>query len=285
MKKLIYIIPTTAIAMLFILFACDKVTHPYISSSTTTGTTTTGTTTLVRKALVEDYTGHQCGNCPAAAIVASQLEQQYDTNIVVIAVHTGFFAGVNAQYPISYTTTVGNDWASTAGFNILSFPTGMVNRKNYDGSGVLQSQGKWPSFVTSAFADNYYLSLSVAPNYTISSRIMNPVIKAKFKNAYANSVKLNVVITEDSIIGPQKDYTKSPDLVPSYVFNHMLRDALNGSWGNTLKSAPINVNDTASVTLNYTLNSSFNDKQIHLIAYVYDATTLEVIQVQSVKIR
>ena len=91
---------------------------------------------------------------------------------------------------------------------------------------------------------------------------------------------------EDSIIGPQRDYLLSPDLVPNYVFMHMLRGSLNGSWGVTAKNTPIAVNDSMNVSYdNYAIPSNFKDKNMYLVAFVYDELDKTIIQVEKLKLK
>jgi hypothetical protein len=94
------------------------------------------------------------------------------------------------------------------------------------------------------------------------------------------------VFTEDSIVGPQKDYTKNPDIVHEYEFMHMLRGSINGSWGADLKAAPIKYQDSIMTSYpNFVLDTKFVDKNVSVVAFVYDAVTREVLQVEKVKIR
>lgn len=283
MKKLSFIL---ALIPVFFILSCDKVKSPIVKSNTPSGPTNTE----VRKVLIEDYTGQKCGNCPPAAVTAENLYEQYPGKIVVIAVHAGDFAKTQGSiFPTSYTTQVGNDWDGTSGFAIsggAGNPNGMVNRKDYAGNGLIQNPSKWPTTVSLALSDNYICSLSLTPTYDANTRILNTTVKAKFKTAYPGNTKLTLVITEDSIIGPQKDYTKNPDVVQGYVFMHMLRGDINGSWGSVLKNTPIAVNDSVVTSFNnFNINPAFNDKRIYLVGFVSDATTKEVLQVESVKIR
>jgi hypothetical protein len=209
--------------------------------------------------------------------------------VIVIAVHAGGFAKTAKYYTTSYTTTAGNDWDGTAGFNIslgAGNPNGMVNRKNY-GSGLIQGHSKWSSSVSVATKDPFILKLNVIPSYNAESRMLNTTVKATFKKPYEADTKLCVVLTEDSIIGPQKDYNPElpSDYIAKYVFMHMLRDALNGSWGQTLKTAPVMANDSINISIpSYEVSSTFQDKHLSVVAFVYDATTREV-QVEKVKMR
>ena len=271
---------------------CDKIKDPIEKKNTAVGSNfITKSNALVsnfKKVLLEDYTGHTCGNCPAAAIKADSLAAAYTSSLVVIAVHAGFFAKVKANYPTSYTTTVGNDWDGSSGFGISAVgnPNGMVNRKDYAGNGLIQKESKWPTTVKLGLEDPFIVKLDVTTNYDPSVRALNTNVKAIFKTNYPNSIKLSVVLTEDEIIGAQTDYTKIPDLVPDYKYQHMLRDAINGSWGDILKTAPIVINDSAKVVYpNFALNSSFNDNNISVIVFAYDALTKEVLQVEKVKIK
>ncbi|MCU0361455.1 MAG: Omp28 family outer membrane lipoprotein [Bacteroidia bacterium] len=273
----------TCIAGLWLNTSCDKINTPIQSPQTPSDTNV-----FVRKVLLEDYTGHTCGNCPNAAKVAESLSEQYGENLVVLAVHAGFFAKVKLpNYPASYTTTAGNDWDATSGFGVSNVgnPNGMVNRKNYENNGLIQKETKWPTTVALAINDTYILGLKLKLNYNASTRTLNTNVKANFKIGYSNNVKVNLVLTEDSIIGDQTDYTKSPDHIPDYVFMHVLRGAINGSWGTDLKNAPINASDSVSVDFNnFVIDSKFKDKQLTVVAFAYDALTKEVLQVEKMKL-
>lgn len=270
---------------LVLLFAsCDKVTNPIQNRSTTA----TDTVKYIRKVLLEDYTGHTCGNCPPAAAQAEALTEAYPDKVIAIAVHAGSFAKTKAGYTTSYTTTAGNDWNGSSGFNIsegAGNPNGLVNRKAYDGSNLIQGITKWPTSVDQALKDTYVLGFTLQPTYDAATRNLNTTVKAKFKTAYSSNTTITLVLTEDSIIGPQTDYSKNPDKIPDYVFMHMLRGDINGSWGTLLKAAPIAANDTVTVSFsNFAVNPAFKDKNLYVVAFVSDAITKEVLQAEKAKL-
>lgn len=285
------------------IFSCDKVDKPLEqqnNSTTTTGGTTTGgsnpytfysknnaSKSNFKKVLLEDYTGHQCGNCPPAALVADNLGDQYKDTLVAIAVHAGFFARTNATFPTSYTTTVGNDWDGSNGFGVSSAgnPNGMVNRKDY-GAGKIKPQGAWKGYIDIAKKEAQKVKLELFLTYDGTNRMLNTMAKVKFMQSHPNNTKISMVLMEDSVIGPQKDYMQNPDLIPSYVFMHMLRASLNGSWGVTAKNTPIAVNDSMSVKYdNYVIPPNFKDKHLYLVAFVYDDLDRTVLQVEKLKLK
>lgn len=290
MKK--SILNLTLILSLVFFSQCDKVKNPIVKNQEAIGskfiTKTNNTVSGFKKVLLEDYTGHQCGNCPAAALVAKNLAYQYKDTLVVIAVHAGFFTKTNNDYPTSYTTTTGNDWDGSSGFGVSSVgnPNGLVNRKNFPGVGLIQKETKWPTSVSLARKDLFNIKLDVTTKYDTTVRALNTDIKATFLSTYSNTIKISVVFVEDGMIGPQKDYSQNPDKVEDYEFDHMLRGAINGSWGDVLKTAPIVANDTVRTAYpNFALATSFNDKKITVVVFVYDAISREILQVEQVKIR
>ena len=293
MKKLI-LIQATILAFLFV--SCDKVKDPIEKKTTTVAvgskfiTKTNSTVSNSKKALVEDYTGAYCGNCPPAAVVAHSLETQYTPNVVVIAVHAGFYAIKHLpEYPGTYTTAVGDAWNdSGTGFGVgaIGNPNGMVNRKIFPGNNLVQSHTKWPTSVSLALQEPMIVKLDVTTNYDTTARALNTDVKATFKATYTNNINVCLVLTEDGIVGHQKDYTKNPDLVEDYDFERMLRADINGPWGSSLKNTPIAANDSVKVSFpNFSMNANFNDKNISVVVMAYDAISKEVIQVEKVKIR
>jgi hypothetical protein len=53
----------------------------------------------------------------------------------------------------------------------------------------------------------------------------------------------------------------------SYVHNHVLRDAVNGSWGEDVAVA---TDGTLQKQYTYELNSSWNAENMSVIAFVYN---------------
>ena len=64
-----------------------------------------------KKILLEDYTGHKCGNCPRAAEKAEELKEIYGVQLIPIAIHAGFFASdFGGNFTTDFTSIAGNEW-------------------------------------------------------------------------------------------------------------------------------------------------------------------------------
>ena len=291
-------------AFILVWNSCDKVAFP----KQKTTTTSTGNNTVVRKVLLEDYTGNQCGNCPPAALIAAGLESQYGNKVIELTVHAGQLSVPGAPpFDYNFQTTVGTDYLNT--FGIASWPTGLVNRVDtFSGAGgMLLTYSTWASYVGRIINLPPDANISITNIYDPVSRHLNVSVKSKFLTANTNNVtyKLAVLFVEDSVQKPQKDDNYSPTFVQSnYVHHHVLRGAINGSgtgWGDPLiTNLPVHVNDSITLTCpqftvpnNYDYNSSLwsvDDHKCSVIAFIYDADPLspthyQIIQVEEKEIR
>ncbi|MBX3164141.1 MAG: Omp28-related outer membrane protein [Bacteroidetes bacterium] len=318
MKRIFYLfVFVTALA------GCDKVTqpNPYANinvdcplDTALTNIVTSQVSSDVKTVLLEDYTGHTCGNCPRAARRAEALEKTHGKKLVVIAPHVSnqfaspepkncFCAG-DTLYKEEFRTTTGNEWDTYFGLSSAGLPRGMVNREQPYAKG----DGNWSSLINTAIAQPQTVKLEVTCVYDTVSSYLKAKVKSTFLKAFSADVMMNAVLTQDSIVAFQKDYavpsgaiTKyHDDLRPNYRFDNILLGSVNGSWGQLVKSAPAN-KDTATITTPcyqigaktcfYSNNNQHGIKDvcikkqyINLIVFVYDKDTKEVLQVEKLRI-
>ncbi len=278
---------------LFFFNSCDIIEAPY-TEGTPVDTVLcppqdfVANTTHVRKVLVEDYTGHRCGECPRAAEIASSLINTYDEQVVVVAVHVGGFAEpqnfVDSSYAADYRTTVGNELNSFFGNDASGLPNGMVNRKPQSGSPIL-SYNSWTSVVTSELALAPQADIYIKPQYDEDNATACADVKVEFLSDLSGEYKLCVFLTEDSIISWQKDYSLNPSNVPDYVHRHMLCASFNGTWGELVGATPISNGSSDIKRYSLALNSAWKADHLHVVAFVYNASSNEIIQAQEVSLR
>ena len=153
----------------------------------------------------------------------------------------------------------------------------------------------WSTIVDSLLALQPDADIEITNNYNSTTRVLNTSVRTEFLNPLNGNYKIVLLLTEDSIIKPQTDYSKPAGQqdVLNYVHRHALRDGITTSWGDALISGPIAVGDTAIKSYSYTLPATFpltngiapNENLCYVIAYVYDAATYEVVQVEEKKIK
>ena len=298
MKKIFFLAVIAALAF----SSCDKVDNPY------SGATNGGDSTVVktRKLLLEEFTGHICVNCPKGALTVHSIQHDYPGKVIAVAYHADYYA--KPQPPPSifaqdFRSTVGDAYASTK-FHITAYPTAMINRLNF-------GAGLHPITTTDTWRDTVIKYKDVAPDafLTISnsytSSTLTSTVKCEFMNLLNGNYNLVVFLTEDSIVAPQKNGTATVPADPAYpagdvvnyVHMHMIRDCIsdvNGA-GVQIVTGSVAAGDSVIKTFNYTVPANFNGaapvgtvpvaKHCNVVAFIYNTTTMEVVQAEEAKMQ
>jgi hypothetical protein len=281
---------------IFVLFAglilsgCDKIEAPFVKN--TSGTDTTDTNTIVKKVLLEDYTGHTCPNCPSAGKLARDLAEQHSGRLIVMAVHAGWFArvypesGVPALYDYDFRTVAGTSWNSFFGNDVAGNPNGLVNRMKVNNKYVIKPS-EWEGVINSALAQDAIMDISLDVSYNVSNRSISADVTSNFNEASTLNLKLEVVITEDSIIAPQENNDASIGPIgdiDDFVHMHVLRGALNDTWGTLITQAGAQNPKEIATTITGNLPDVCIPKNCHIIAFVFNAETREILQAAEVEL-
>jgi hypothetical protein len=291
-----------AAVLSFAVSSCDYVIDPdEVSPSGGGGGTGTSDTIVidsVRKVFLEDYTGHKCTACPNAAIAANAIKATYGDSVVVLGVHAGFFANPmtsGTQYLQDFRTSAGTAYDTYFSISATGNPNGMVNRKDYDGTSIahIKSYGSWASEVAAELAKPMLAGLQIINNYNSSTRVLDCTVKSVFlyDTLSGGPYKLVVMMMQDSIAG---DQLNSGVYVNPYIHQHVLRDNLNGAWGEDIASSgAITIGNILTKSYTYTLPASYatgtgstacDENDCYVIAFIYNDVTKEVIQVEERKV-
>lgn len=268
--------------------SCDVIKAPY-TESLVTPTDPGDTSVAVKKVLLEDYTGFYCGTCPPASEIASALDSTYGDRLVVVGIHANFFADVSlhsAPYNSpDMRTPAGEEYYNF--FGISSNPSGLVNRKKVSGDLIL-SKNAWASAVANEMALAPEMKIRLNPQYNASDRKVNLTATITYVKPGSEFDKLVLMISETPVVAAQKDYRlPSPSDILNYNHKHVLRDNINGTWGDLLNTAAPSAGAVVTKTYQYTLPANVNPDNIHIIGYVHRQLpdTREVIQVEEVELK
>jgi Outer membrane protein Omp28 len=293
MKKNILTLLSIIIAIS--ISSCDFVTIPEQAGSTVDTTTVT----VHRKVLLEDYTGHKCTACPAAAIVANSLLATNGENVIVVGVHAGFFATPatsGTQYLADFRTTESTSYDTYFGISNIGNPNGMINRKDFTTTTTthVKAYGSWATEVAIELAKPALAKIEIANTYNSTTRVLNCSIDARFlyDTLTGGPYKLSLMVLQDSIVADQLD---AGVYVPAYVHRHVLRANLNGTWGDNLVTGAIVANAVINKSYTYTLPATYpvaggasatscDASHCYIVAFIYNDATKEVIQVEEAKL-
>ncbi len=232
----------------------------------------------IRKILVEDYTGHKCGNCPRAAEEIARLKPIYCDHIIPVAVHAGSFAEPAEHYPEDFRTEAGNAYQEY--FKILGFPSGVINRTKFQGKYPLDYRTVWQSAIENQLTAAPDAELVIVNEYDNTTRELKTEITTEFFKDFSEKIKLTVFFTEDSIIAPQTDYAATPTTVENYAHRHVLRNVITDTWGDQL-TASAKKGDKISKLYTFKIPNEYAFEHCEIIAFISKDKSREVIQAEA----
>ena len=280
--KIRYIIPILLL-IAFIVNSCDKVNPPFVESRDYCSGN--------KKVLIEDYTGHGCPNCPDAAVTAHTLKEQFCDRIVIVTVHAGYFATPyfddDTIFAADFTTEAGNTWDTFFGNSLKGNPNGLVDRTVFNDSYVIFPQS-WGEVADKLLLEPAEATVVLNNDFDNSNNTLTTTVNTEFLNDMPGAYKVIVCITQDNIISPQENNNHEIGDVPidsNYVHNHVLRASLNGSWGENVSSTG---NVAMGVKYEHTYTKQFPEawkpEDCHVVAFVYDEETKQVLQVEELAV-
>lgn len=262
-----------------LLFSCDIIEEPYMNNVNHN----VDTGEVVQKVLLEEFTGHQCPNCPGGAEVASQLHGIYGDRFIVIAYHAGWFARTSNEFPIDYRTSTGEELNDQ--FGVLAYPSGLVNRTSVDGN-ILLNPADWGTVTSSILENEPKLKLTISKSFNQETREVSVNLTATSLQE-VNEMKVCVFLTEDNLHSPQKTQVSEeyPDgVIENYSHNHVFRTSLNGTWGTTIFSGGSVEGESQSVAVNGVIQNQWILENLSIVCFAYDVVDGNVIQVEKIKL-
>ncbi len=242
--------------------------------------------------LIEDYTGHQCGNCPAAGTVGKNIEDANPGRVFTISEHAGY-GGVSQyqrihtpdepEYP-KYSRDFTNDAGVTYATSISGIPGnpyGLINRKPLSGSSSLWiPHGQWQQYVDNILQANVLkANIQAVVNYYDETDALFVHVETETKTALTGNYNLVVYAIAKDVIDWQKNYTVFPNDIEFYHHHNVHLGNVNGIWGDPIFSGEIASGTKIRKDYTYKIKENFKDLEYAVVAYLMNADTYEVLQV------
>lgn len=228
-----------------------------------------------RRVLLEDFTGQECVNCPAASKVASAQKEIHKENLIVVSIHAGGFSRPQLRTP------EGIEYDKYFHPKELGYPAGMINRSVFDKQTIFTNPDVWGGYILSHIQQTAKLDLTIVPTFDIETRLLDLQVIMDSEIDLSDTW-LQLWVVESGIVAPQKGVNQEGAVIsiPDYVHNHVLRGAINGTWGEPI-ALKANTPYTHTVTA-YTLASKWNAENITIVGFIYLKSNSEIIQCQEI---
>lgn len=271
MKKVVYNILSCVIAVL-LLAGCQTIASDdrFIEIQKSEATN--------KKALLVDFTGWQCINCPNAAETAAKIISGSEERVVVVSMHPDIISFTDPKakgpdfrsaYASEYLTKIAGGSSSTP------LPSGVIDNVMFGGA-YLQDFENW------SYCVNQRLMLSSDYSIELTGDEENCNVKVTNLNAATDNIGLMLWLLEDGIVAPQKQPDGST--LPEYTHRHVFRKSLLAEEG--LYTELGQINETADYKAQLDLPEKIGEHFIVVAAVVrLKDETCEVLQVEEMVIK
>ncbi|HRZ43543.1 MAG TPA: Omp28-related outer membrane protein [Bacteroidales bacterium] len=202
-----------------------------------------------KKAVLEEFTGTGCPNCPAGHTEAAAILAANPGKVIVIAYHPS-----NSSY------TASDPMASSyaAAFYTVPFissgnrfmPSAIINRRAWNAGDRIQDRNQWSTCVNTILGEASPLNVGVTSNYDEGTKSLTITAEAYFTGTVTENLTVYCMLIEDGIVATQSGGT-SP-----YTHNHVFRKAMVAQWGDPV-ATPTTSGELKSFTFTYD-NSTTN---------------------------
>ncbi len=197
-----------------------------------------------KKVILEELTGIHCQYCPDGHSRADQIVAAHPGNAFVINVHVGSYSTPGAGEP-DFRTPFGSLLANQT--TLTGYPAGTVNRHYWGHSqttgGTAESRSYWSTDASSVLLQPSYLNVALEGTIDIASRLLTVDVEVYYTGNSSQATNfLNVVLVQDSVMGPQTaGSTWYPAMVHdgAYQHNKILRYMLTGQWGDSILTTTV----------------------------------------------
>lgn len=210
--------------------------------------------------LAEEFTGARCTNCPNGAQVITSLHELYGDKFIAVSLYPEQLEDLTRPYSRGDLRTE----VATEIFGHFNkenmLPAAMFNRVSIDSKVMQTASSVWSTAVYNLYnnpEDKFApCEITLSSDYDPKLEKDEPAYrqltvhyKAEFKHPVEQNVSFQVYVLENGIVTRQS----GPNgIIPEYVNNHVLRTALNGTWGQEYgggHAAGSSIEGTSTVTL------------------------------------
>ena len=247
-----------------------------------------------RNVMIEDYTGHKCIGCPAAATVAANIESANAGRVFVASIHGSpggsytplSFQGVSADcsdpatsFCHDFRTPEGEEYVTTfdQGFNFLFNPSGTISRKSY-GTDMFFKKNFWEGKVDDLLAENdLKVNLQAKSNYYAASKGVYLHVQSDFLEDLTGDYSIVTYVLQNEVIADQDSAG-----VHLYYYHHhnAFIGCIDGqAWGQAIGETDPVAGATVQTDYSYVIPTGMEPDEIHFLTYIFNANTYEVLQV------
>lgn len=229
--------------------------------------------------LVEEFTGARCPNCPngASTIAAIHEHPVYGARVIPVSMYPTQLTNLTRPWSSDQDLRTTEARDIFAVYNVRNaLPAAMFNRRTFDNAVLQTSYTQWGGFVSSIFDEGGYppANIEMSCSYDETTRELTVNYHTQFVDEIQEEILFQVYVVENGIVTKQ---SSTAGEIENYVNNHVLRTAINGTWGLSYGENHL-PGSTFEDTVTTTLKDKWNADNIQVIGFIcYAAGNREVL--------
>lgn len=235
--------------------------------------------------LLEEFTGARCVNCPdGAAKVHSILESEaFKGKVIAVSLYPEQMVQLTLPITTDLRTPEATEYFSAYDGPSKGLPCAMFDRTPFAGSVLQLDVNQWPTRVdealkTYATPTPVPVTISMTSDFNAGDRKLEVAYTVNYVDPIAQEVSFQLWALESGIISRQSSTT---GIIREYENNHVLRTALNGTWGESL-GAVHGVGDKSTGTASITLPENWKPENMHVVGFLFYTHDRRVIQAHQI---
>ncbi len=244
--------------------------------------TIVGTAPTMKNAIIEEFTGVNCGNCPQGHTEVDNILSANAGRAFAVAYspsnssYTGTSSGgtdFRRNYLDAFYT--GSYCSPSSGSRFM--PSAFINRKIGSNGDILQSRTIWSSMVDDVLEELSPMNVGLSSTYDANAQTLTIDIEVYYTQDVTDGNSFYVHIYEDGLTSPHQSGSSASASNP-YVYSHTFREDLTGQWGDPITGSTTQGSlFTDQIVFDLTTAEDPIDvSNAHIIAFVIEDNSTEV---------
>ncbi len=223
-----------------------------------------------KRAILEEFTGTGCSNCPGGHTLAANLLTANPHQLFILAYHPSNSSYTSSDpmassYPAAFYT---QPFISPSN---RYMPCAMISRRVWGGVERIQGTANWTSDVATIRGEPSPLNVGVTSSYEETGKILSVTAEVYFTADVTSSLTIYAMLLESGIVATQSGGT-SP-----YTHNHVFRHAFVAQWGDDV-AAPTTQGTLKTFTFTFDNSvKNYDMTQGEVVVFIRDAGNEEII--------
>lgn len=223
-------------------------------------------------AIMEEFSGPRCVNCPAGHVVLGDILANNPGTFYVVT-----YMPNNSSYTPPYTGDPDLQRAYPAAFYATPYcgtsrfmPSAFVNRREWSPGEKISSRTIWANSVATMQGEASPLNVGVIGNYNDVTKILTVTVEVYYTADVTDQNAIYVSLAENGI------FTQQSGASGPYEQKHVFRESFVSQWGDAIA----NTTSGSLNTFTYTFDNStanYDMTQCEVMAFVENKTNEEII--------